>query len=99
MGITTKTIATCDRCEKIVQEGEIWVDYGYAGIALHWDCVLKMSATEFIQVVHENGDQMFMKQATSPAHEDIAELKHLKWQTDPHNMKNILAAYRVNRIH
>lgn len=97
MGIKTQTIATCDKCSKVVQEGEIWVDYGYAGIALHWDCVLKMSAIEFIELVHERGDQMFIKDEISPSHDKIVELKHLSWTSDGgKNMKNILAAYRIS---
>lgn len=97
MGIRTQTVATCDKCKKVIQEGEIWVDYGTAGIALHWDCVMIMSAAEFIEVAHERGDQMFIKQAIEPANEDIAELKHLDWTKDGRNMKNILAAYKINR--
>ncbi len=96
MGIKTQTVATCDKCTKLIQEGEIWMDYGVAGFAIHWDCVMSMSAAEFIALVHENGHEMFIKDQIDPSNDNIVELKHLKWNTDGRNMKNILAAYRIS---
>lgn len=98
MGVSTQTVAKCDRCKKFINEGETWLDYSYAGTAFHWDCILSMTAAEFIQVAHEGGDQMFIRTGLDEDEPYWAELKHLSWKTDPHNMKNILAAYRVNRI-
>lgn len=97
MGVTTQTVAKCDKCKKLIQENELWLDYGYAGIALHWDCVISMSAMEFIEVAHERGDQMFVRTGLNEDEPYGMELKHLDWSQNGRNMKNVIAAYRINR--
>lgn len=97
MGVTTQTVAKCDRCKKFIQEDEVWLDYSYAGTAFHWDCILSMSAAEFIELAHERGDQMFVRTGLDETEPYWAELKHLSWTTDARNIRNVLAAYRINR--
>lgn len=97
MGIKTQIVATCDKCKRIIQEGDIWIDYSYAGYALHWGCILVMSAVEFIEVVHRRGDQMFVRDSTSEDEPYAAELKHLDWTKDPRIIKNVLMDYRRSK--
>lgn len=94
MGIKTIIEVRCDVCKHVVMEGEVWLDYSYAGFVCHWDCLTAMSAVNFVQLVHENGDQMFVKTSTQSGSYGV-ELKHLKWNTDPNNIKNVLKAHRT----
>lgn len=95
MGIKHIKEVTCDHCQVRIPEGEIWIDYGVAGIVIRWDCIRGMSALDFIRIAHENGDQMFINDSVDTT-DYGSELKHLKWEPTGANMKNILQAYRVN---
>lgn len=97
MAVTTQTVAKCDKCKKFIQENETWLDYSYAGTCFHWDCILSMSAAEFIELAHERGDQMFIRIGLSEDDPYSRELKHLDWVGDARNMKNILTAYKFNK--
>lgn len=91
MGVRTVTVtsATCDHCNVEMTEGQIWIDYGEAGLAFHWHCLREMSALEFIRAAHEGGDQMWVHtNLTNLSYHN--ELKHLHWEGNEDRLEHLL---------
>lgn len=92
----TIPILKCDVCKSNIIEGELWIDCGTNGSEFHWRCLKAISALEFIVIVHESGDQMWVRDSLESDTPYAVELKHLGWKTNPDNLKNILSAYRAS---
>lgn len=72
----------CDKCNNAIDDGAVWLDICECGIVVHWICLQEMSALDFIALVMERGDQMWVKVDTR---EMLGvELKHI-WNDAMHS--------------
>lgn len=77
MGVKRRTVvdATCDKCTRVINtDVELFVDYGYAGVAFCLHCMAHMGALEFIQLALD-GDNIYLAHPDG----DSVEFKH-DWQ-------------------